>query len=559
MFTIINYRKCFTVIIFLYAVVLVLTAVQAQTTTETELLNNTVYEILVRSFYDSNGDGVGDINGLTQKLDYLNDGNPQTDGDLEIGVIWLMPIFPSVSYHGYDVNNYCEIHPEYGTLADFDRLIIAAHERGVRIILDIPFNHTSKQHLWFKDAFKNPSTSRYRDYYYLVVGNAPHGNGWHWDINDSGQRVYYFGDFGYEMPDLNFSNVMVKDEVKKTAKFWLDRGVDGFRLDAAKHIFSWSDNLSWEDIQRNNAWWREFSDYVYSIKPSSIIVGEVLDSQQMIHHFAWGLNGLLDPHFMHEVREFTKSPYTGLIEWWKHYLTHARENNANFDLFPYVSSHDENPRLASFVKEHVPQRSEQVYRLAMYLLLTVGKYPILYYGDEVMQKGWKWKGDASPKGDGSGVYDETLREPFPWYRAGTGTGQTRWFAPRFDQPNDGVSVEEQSASNSMLSIVRSLTNFRAENQDFANGEIGKILNDTDNWIVFEKGSGSATYLTMINTSHRGYDYEFNEQWYDEYKNARLLYWSDGVSKKWEDTSEQQRQIRGSVYVPPVGFVILKKP
>ena len=176
-----------------------------------------------------------------------------------------------------------------------------------------------------------------------------------------------------------------------------------------------------------------------------------------------------------------------------------------------------------------------------------------------MQKGWKWKGDEPPGGDGSGVYDETLREPFPWYRAGTGTGQTRWFAPRFDQPNDGVSVEEQSAGNSMLSLVRSLTNFRAENQNFANGEIGNILNDTANWLVFERRTENETYLILINTSHRGYDYEFNEQWYPDYNNARLLYWSDGLAKKWEDTSAQQRQIEGSVYVPPVGLVILKKP
>ena len=199
------------VIALLCATFLAPTEVQAQTVSGPA--NNTVYEILVRSFYDSNGDGIGDINGLTHKLDYLNDGNPQTDSDLEIGIIWLMPIFPSMSYHGYNVNNYREIHPDYGTLENFDRLIRRAHERGVRIILDVPFNHTSNQHRWFRDAVKNPSTSPYRDYYHLIVGNIPHGNDWHWVKNDSGQQVYYFGDFGYDMPDLNMSNEKVKDEV----------------------------------------------------------------------------------------------------------------------------------------------------------------------------------------------------------------------------------------------------------------------------------------------------------------------------------------------------------
>ena len=418
----ISYQKCKMIVVFFWITCLAFTMVPIQSVEGTG--SNTVYEILVRSFYDSNGDGIGDLHGLQQKLDYLNDGDPETDSDLEIGILWLMPIFPSVSYHGYNVNNYRELHPEYGTLDDFDSLIEAAHDRGIRIILDVPFNHTSNQHRWFRDAVQNPSTSPYREYYHLIVGSTPEGNDWHWVINDAGQQVYYFGDFGSDMPDLNMSNEQVKDEVKQIAKFWLDRGADGFRLDAVKHVFAWSDNLSWEEVQKNNAWWREFSEYVYSVKSSAVIVGEVLDSQNMIHHFAWGLNGLVDLHFMHKVREFAKSPYNGLIGWWKDYLRHARENKANFELFPYVSSHDENPRLASFLKQYVPQRSEQAYRLAMYLLFTVGKYPILYYGDEIMQEGWKWNGDSPPGGDGSGIYDETLREPFLWYGERTGPGQT---------------------------------------------------------------------------------------------------------------------------------------
>jgi alpha-amylase len=520
--------------------------------------NNTVYEIFVRSFYDSNGDGIGDLRGLTQTLDYLNDGNPGTDNDLEIGIIWLMPIFPSVSYHGYNVSDYRKIHPEYGSLVDFESLIKASHERGIRIILDIPFNHTSNQHPWFRDAVQNPLTSPYRDYYHLVLESQPQGNGWRWIINDSGEKISYFGDFGYDMPDLNLANENVRDEVKEIAKFWLERGADGFRLDAAKHVFAWSDPLNWEEIQKNNAWWREFSESVYSVKPDAVIVGEVLASQEMIHHFAWGLDGLLDLHFMHRIREFTRSPYTGLVGWWKNYLAHARENKPSFNLFPYVSSHDEDPRFASFLKDHLPQRSEPAYRIAMYLLLTMGRYPILYYGDELMQEGWKWNGANPPQGDGSHIYDETLREPFPWHRERTGPGQTTWFGPRFDRADDGVSVKEQSIPESMLSLVRAMTNFRAENKDFADGEIDRILNDTANWVVFEKQSANSTYLTLINTSDMGHDYRFHDLWHAEYRGARLMFWADGILKRWEDTSTQQRNIDVSVYVPPFGLVILKR-
>lgn len=522
--------------------------------------NNTIYEILVRSFYDSNGDGVGDLQGLTQRLDYLNDGKPQTNDDLEVGILWLMPIFPSARYHGYSVDNYRDIHPQYGTLADFDALVAATHQRGVRIILDIPFNHTSNQHPWFKDAVQKPSTSPYREYYHLVVDHEPYGNNWHWVVNDAGQKVHYFGLFGSDMPDLNMANEKVKVEVKEVAKFWLSRGVDGFRLDAAKHIFGWSMTPTWDDILKNNAWWKDFSEYVRSIKPSAVVVGEVLGDTTLIHHFAWGLDWLLDPPFMSRVRAFSSSPSSGLIGWWTDYLAYARKNNSRFNLMPYVSSHDENPRLASFLKKEAPQRSEQAYRLAMYLLLTMGKYPVLYYGDEVMQEGWKWNGSPPPDGDGSQVYDETLREPFPWYAAWTGPGQTSWFRPRFDGPNDGVSVEEQaSRGDSLLSLVRALTNFRAAYPDFADGETTSVLNDAADWAVFEKKSGGSAYLVLVRTADTASNYRFHEGWHPEYRDARVVFKSDGVLRKWEDTSAAGLKIEGSVDVPPAGLVILKTP
>ena len=124
---------------------------------------------------------------------------------------------------------------------------------------------------------------------------------------------------------------------------------------------------------------------------------------------------------------FVRFEQKGLIGWWTKYLAHARTNNPHFNLYPYVASYDENPRLASFLKQHVPAKHDQKYRIAMYLLLSIGKYPVLYYGDELMQEGWKWNGDDPPAGDGSKIYDQTLREPFQWYKDQTGTGQTTWF------------------------------------------------------------------------------------------------------------------------------------
>jgi alpha-amylase len=353
------------------------------------------------------------------------------------------------------------------------------------------------------------------------------------------------------MPDLNMSTPKIREEVKQIAKFWLDRGADGFRLDAAKHIFAWTDHLTPEEIQQNIDWWKEFSDFVYSINPSAILVGEVLDAPEIVQQFAAGLDSELDFHFKYHLREFVKNPYPGFLELWKSYFDKARESNAKFELFPFLSSHDTNPRFASFVKENVKPENDAVYRVAMYLLLTMGKYPVLYYGDEIKQEGWKWNGNDPPDGDGSHIYDETLREPFQWYADQKGVGQTDWFQPRFDEPNDGISVEEQSpADSSMLSLVRALTNFRAAHPEFADGEISNILEDTAEQIVFEKKQGNDTYLIFINNTPQAIEYEPVG-----YQNGRLMFWSDGLNRQWKDFSGNE-QVEGSVSVPPFGLIIL---
>src|SRR5262245_41034835 len=159
--------------------------------------NNLVYEIFVRSFVDSNADGIGDLNGLAGRLDYLNDGDPHTDSDLEVGILWLMPIFPADSYHGYDVSNFEDVNPKYGTLNDLKDLVTKAHARGIRVILDIPFNHTSRHHEWFKLAAGGNTDMQKR--YFFRSGNNQLTNGWH-KVELSGANLQYFGLFDRSMP-----------------------------------------------------------------------------------------------------------------------------------------------------------------------------------------------------------------------------------------------------------------------------------------------------------------------------------------------------------------------
>lgn len=544
---------------------------------------NLVYEIFVRSFADSaaDGDTVGDLKGIAEKLDsYLNDGDPATDHDLEVGILWLMPVFPASSYHGYDVTNFRDINPEYGTLDDFRALLAEAHRRGVRVILDVPFNHTSNDHPWFREAVDDPS-SRFRNFYHIEPDRGQ-GGAWHSITSASGERLRYLGVFSSRMPDLNFDNHEVRQAVKEIAAFWLDLGVDGFRLDAAKHIYGPNlDTLHEPDILHNNDWWREFSHAVYSSHPSAVLVGEVLGNREILRRHAWGLDALIDEPYMDELRRQVGWPAPEFVTRYKRFVDAARALNdtaydttfpfpdQRFQSFTYAASHDRNPRLASELEQMqshgMPHSVDEAYRLAVYMLLTIARHPILYAGDEVMQRGWKWNGNPpdhpNAPGDGSGVYDETLREPFPWFRTGAGPGQAAWrtdFLPKFDAPNDGVSVEEQAVEGGMLHLVRGLTNLRTKHPTLADGDIGAILSDSDDWMVFEKVDSDDRYLVLINLTAHGNSYRFHTAWFPQYVGAQLIFWSDGHIKQWRDTSGEDLHIGDAVYVPPFGLVVLRE-
>ncbi|MFC5487151.1 alpha-amylase family glycosyl hydrolase, partial [Microvirga aerilata] len=196
-----------------------------------------VYQIYPRSFQDSNSDGIGDLPGILSRIDHLV--------DLGVDAIWISPVYPSpMADFGYDVAEYCAIHPSFGSLDDFDRLIAAAHERNLKLILDYVPNHTSNQHPWFIES-RSSRTSPKRNWYIWrdakPDGSPPSnwlsefgGSAWTWD-EATGQ--YYYHAYLKEQPDLNWRNPEVRKAMLDTLRFWLDRGVDGFRVDAIHHLF----------------------------------------------------------------------------------------------------------------------------------------------------------------------------------------------------------------------------------------------------------------------------------------------------------------------------------
>ena len=236
------------------------------------------YEIFVRSFYDSDGDGIGDLKGLIQKLDYID--------QLGASCIWLMPVAASPSYHGYDVSDYYRVEPAYGSNDDFKRLVAAAHRRGIAVLVDMVLNHSSSEHPYFQAALHD-TTSSYRAWYRFAPASL--GKNWH---HSPVRDEYYYGLFWSGMPDLNYETPAVRDEAKKIATFWLrDMSVDGFRLDAVPYLVEQGDCVT--GCPGTHAFLHEYAAHIDSVKPGAYTVGE-----------AWGNIDQMMPYYPDQLTSY---------------------------------------------------------------------------------------------------------------------------------------------------------------------------------------------------------------------------------------------------------------
>lgn len=383
------------------------------------------YEIFVRSFNDSDSDGVGDLQGVIRKLPYLS--------ELGVSGIWLMPIHPSPSYHGYDVTDYTDINPDYGTLDDMKELLAAAHALGIRVIMDFVPNHSSSQHPWFlASAAGDPA---YRDYY--VWHSAPPdwrgtrgGSAWH--PSPTGAAEHYLGLFSPGMPDLNHRNPQVVEEFKQIARFWLELGVDGFRVDAIQHMIE-SDSGQISNTPETYEWVREFQAFMHEEAPHAFLVGETWTEMPAI--IRYHESAQLDMSFDYPLWRVLLAAIQGRSAADLGDVVAQAEQ-----LYPedavrgtFISNHDQTrpATLLSF-----PRRDEQRMKLAAGLLLTLPGTPFLYYGDEI----------GMP--DGPGSFDVEKRTPMRWTEPTAGgqfgfTTGAPWTDP--GEVPAGVSVEAQQA------------------------------------------------------------------------------------------------------------------
>lgn len=410
------------------------------------------YEIFVRSFQDSNGDGIGDFNGITQRLDYLQ--------NLGVTALWLMPIHPSPSYHGYDVLNYYAVNPQYGSLDDFKNLLAQAHQRGMRVILDLVLNHTSSRHPFFVSA-NSDVNSPYRSWY--IWADSYPGNHWY-----KGNGGYYYGFFWSEMPDLNYTNPEVTAQMEAMSAFWLEMGVDGFRIDAAKHLVE--EGLKLENTASNHTWLKGYYAALKADFPNAYTLGEIYGAGALVTKI---YHNELDHIFNFEISSGAVNSALGQASSGiNSAITFAQKDNPQGDFATFLTNHDQERTMS------VLRGDENKAKIAAALLLTAPGTPFLYYGEEIGMTGKK--------------PDENLRTPMQWDsspNAGFSAAQP-WIAVNADYASGTNAEEQQADPNSLWNTYQALIALRKAHPALRRG----------NFSLVESGSASLYSLLRVDAS-----------------------------------------------------------
>ncbi len=470
-----------------------------------------IYQIYPRSYMDSNGDGIGDLPGITGKLDYLV--------WLGIDAIWLSPICPSPMVDfGYDVANYTDVDPIFGTLADFDELVREAHSRKIRVIFDFVPNHTSDQHPWFLESRSSRDNPK-RDWYIWrdarPDGSPPNnwvssfgGSGWTWDEHT---EQYYFHEFFEQQPDLNWHNPDVRAAMYDALRFWLDRGVDGFRLDAVwflmkdKRLRDNPPNPEYSgDMSPNNRLIAAYSsdrpgmfDVLREMRAVAdeydgrLLIGELyLPIDRLMAYYGPTGDILQMPHNFHLLRQPWEAAYIrATIDLYAGRLPDFAWPN-------WVLSNHDNPRMASRIG---PGQA----RVAAMLLLTLRGTPTLYYADElglpnveIPSEHIQDPEEHTMPGHHAGRDPE--RTPMQWDASSNAgfTSGTPWLPVSHDYTT--LNVEHQrNDPHSMLTMQRRLIALRRNEASLTNGPYAPVLSDGD-LIAYTRGTDDRTFLIVLN-------------------------------------------------------------
>lgn len=455
----------------------------------------TYYEVFLYSFYDSNGDGIGDIQGLIGKLDYINDGDDRTDTDLGCNGIWLMPVMPSPTYHKYDVTDYEDIDAEYGSLDDFKELVAECHKRGIRLIIDLAMNHTSSEHPWFQAACdyieglngKEPLEAECPYFGYYNFTKEPKGDVYY-QVGDT--DWYYEAQFWSGMPDLNLENEAVRSEFDEITSFWLELGVDGFRLDAAGEYETGQTTKNIEIL----SW---FDSMVKQKDEDAYIVAEVWqDLDTYAKYYESGIDSCFDFAFanadgiiadsLKKTAGYNASSYGNAVA---NVQKKLASYNKDYIDAPFYTNHD----MARSAGYYSGDYSENMTKISGAMNLFMSGNAFIYYGEELGMKG-------------SGK-DENKRAPMYW--SASNDNKSAEGMCRGPEGMDTVkmkygSLEEQKDDpDSVYNFYRAVIKLRNAYPQIARGQVTflKDLSD-ENVCVIKKTWNDREILIAFNLSEQ---------------------------------------------------------
>jgi len=479
-----------------------------------------VYQVYPRSFADVSGDGIGDLAGIASKLPYLE--------WLGVDAIWISPVYPSpMADHGYDVSNYVDIHPLFGSVADFDALLRDAHARGLKVILDFVPNHTSSEHPWFLESRSSRDNPK-RDWYLWAdprADGAPPNNwlsvfgGPGWTLDESTGQ-YYCHAFLKEQPDLNWRNPEVRHAMYAAMKFWLDRGVDGFRVDVLWHLIK---DATFRDNPKN-------PDYSPDQTPYNSLLPVYSTDQPEVHEIVREMRALLDRY---ESRVLIGEVYLPVQRLVTYYGVDQRGAHLpfNFQLITlpwhaeriaaaigeyegalpvgawpnWVLGNHDQPRIASRVGR------EQA-RVAAILLLTLRGTPTLYYGDEIGMRDGVIRPDEAedPQGKNVGLSRDPQRTPMQWSaEPGAGFSTVKpWLPIGLDAERCNVEVERQD-DRSSLNLYRRLIELRRRESALQLGEYIPVAASGD-LLAFIRQDASRRFLVVLNLGHHSHHFPIGD-------------------------------------------------
>lgn len=516
-----------------------------------------IYQIYPKSFQDSNSDGIGDLNGIRKRIPYLK--------ELGINAVWLNPIFVSPQVdNGYDVSNYFAIDPKMGTMEDMDNLIKEMHEAGIHVIMDFVLNHTSDQHPWFQDAIKNPE-SIYRDYYIFAGENNQRPNNWGsffggsvWEKDPAGTGQFYFHLFDKRMPDLNWNNPEVRHAMTEIAKYWLEKGIDGLRLDAFIHIAKADlrqnfpvDSKDKEpviaepffaNLPQVQKWMRPFCEEIKQDYPDALLLGEaasanvnlavdytnkdnhLMDSVITFRYFTED-QSKIDPSFLSNYQpkqlDWVKFKQNQTI--WQQTLSGISKPTL------YWNNHDM-ARLAT----RIAKNDTQARSLAMLMYLQCG-IPIIYYGEELGMRNLQFENVNDFQDDtvkefvksaekagvtskeallmASKTHKLPARGPMPWdnERNNGFTDKEPWIkGKKLDEIN---AADEIADDSSMFNFYKKLISLKKE-QLFQDGNY-YLWSTSDGSYVYERNLKDKKALIAVSLSQEPIEIEVGKEFSSE--------------------------------------------